>query len=64
MGNYAKGARFHEVDESDVGELFQSHVKSLTDEDLPRLTVEKWRGMASLSTLQRESLKYQFLFFC
>lgn len=62
MGNYAKGARFHEVDKSDVGELFQPYVKSLTNEDLSGLTVKKLKGMASLCTFKRESLKYQFFF--
>lgn len=60
MGNYAKGARFHEVNKSDLGELFQSHVKSLMDEDLLGLTIKTGRSMASLCTFKRESLKCQF----
>lgn len=38
MGSSAKGARFHEVDKSVVGELLQSYVESLTNEDLSGLT--------------------------
>lgn len=62
MGNYAKGARFHEVDESDAGELFQPYVKSLTNEDLSKSTIKKSRGMALLCSFKRESLKYQKCF--
>lgn len=44
MGNFAKVSRFHEVDKSDIGELLQSCVKSLTNEDLSGLTKshEEW----------------------
>lgn len=62
MGNYAKGARFHEVDKSAAGELFQPYVESLTNEDLSESTTKKSRGMASLCTFKRESLKYQKFF--
>lgn len=62
MGNFAKCARFHEVEKSDVWRLFEAHVKSLTNEDLSGLAMRKSTGMTSPWTFKRKSLKPYFIF--
>lgn len=63
MGNYAKSARFHEVDKSDVRELFQPYVKSLTNEGFVGADSYKVeRDGFAVYIQKRESLKYQFFF--